>query len=102
MSTPATNPVPIDVIWMPEGGDQLPSGRRATRMPLPLDPAAWKPTRTAVKMASPCAWAMTFGGMVRRTRDFLAFPEGEGGGFSAVAGVVVAAGVGAAGGATSL
>lgn len=53
-------------------------------------------------MARPWARAMTLGGMVSRTRDFLALPDGEGGGFSVVAGVVVGAGAGAAGGVTSL
>lgn len=40
-------------------------------MPLPEEPVAWKPTRTAVKIARPTAREMTLEGMVRRTRGFL-------------------------------
>ena len=60
---------------MPLGGDQLPSGRRAMRMPLPVAPETWKPARAVVKMARPCARAMTLEGIVRRTLGFLALGE---------------------------
>jgi hypothetical protein len=88
----------MEVIWIADGGDQEPSGRRARRTPLPLEPVAWKPKRTAVKIARPWARAMTLEGMVRRTRDFLGLLEGDGGGLL----VEVVSGVGGEAGAASL
>lgn len=56
---------------MPEGGDQLPSGRRAMMTPEPVAPETWKPARAVVKMARPTALLMTEEGIVRRVRFFL-------------------------------
>lgn len=58
---------------MPEGGDQLPSGRRAMSTPEPVAPETWKPARAVVNIARPTARLMTLEGMVSRVRFFLGF-----------------------------
>lgn len=46
---------------MPDGGDQLPSAVRPTKMPDPPAPETHSPVRIVVKMASPFAFRMTYG-----------------------------------------
>src|SRR3569833_288156 len=79
MSTPYTKPAPTECIWIPEGADHRPSGRRDMRIPEPVDPETWNPTRPVVMMARPTALEITRGGIVRRVRvldlDFGAWPS---------------------------
>lgn len=47
-----------------EGGDQVPSERRASRTPDPAVPAKYIPARKAVKIAIPAASERTWGGIL--------------------------------------